>query len=110
MNCKKGDLAIITRGINGPESRMTGTIVRVGELFMASSKFGPVWNVRHSRPIMGVTVMSGSGKVKGIGRFSPDGQCPDAWLRPIRDPGVDAVDETLIGNPVLRTVDSEVPA
>ncbi len=94
MKCKPGDLAQITRGLNGDQSRLVGTIVRVGELYMAKSKFGPVWNVTHARPHLGLRVAM-SGKVKGIGKVSAQGHCPDAWLQPIRDPGEDAVDETL---------------
>ena len=42
MNCEKGDLAMIVRGLAGTECRLVGTLVTVGTLHSTSSFFGPV--------------------------------------------------------------------
>lgn len=99
MNCKPGDLAVIVRGLNGALSSRVGTLVTVGALHATNSYFGPVWNVTHMRPIVGLAVDGRNGKTQGLGSLGAKGHCPDDWLRPIRDPGDDAVDETLVGNP-----------
>lgn len=106
MNCEKGDLAMIVRGLAGADSRLVGTLVTVGTLHSTSSFFGPVWNVTHMSPHLGVRASGGSGKVTGVGTIGTAGHCPDDWLRPIRDPGDEAVDEVLlrVGLPEGETV------
>jgi hypothetical protein len=83
MNVKPGDLAImVTCGID----RAVGLIVEV--LTAATDKgFGPMWNCS-----------AVSGAKSDTGFCLPGERCliPDAWLRPIRDPGDDAVDEMLL--------------
>lgn len=80
LNCKPGDLAIIVvpKGISGSEH--AGKIVRVTTLRLADS-----WNYEPSLPRLD------GGFYLGI---------VDEYLRPIRDPGDDAVDETLLLKPV----------
>jgi len=96
MNCEKGDLAMIVRGLAGTECRLVGTLVTVGTLHSTSSFFGPVWNVTHMNPYLGLRANGKSGKVSGVGTIGTTGHCPDDWLRPIRDPGEEAVDESLL--------------
>jgi len=82
MNCKPGDLAVVVRGQNA------GVLVDVVE---PHALFRGAWRVRvHSY---------------AIGDFGPveKGEftgCMDSKLRPIRDPGEDARDETLSWLPV----------
>jgi len=92
LNCKVGDMAIVKRGHLGVKH--AGKIVEVfagpyqdphGELLS--------WSVRFREAI---TLLDG--------RLSREASCPDAWLMPIRDPDDDAVDETLINNPVRHEV------
>jgi hypothetical protein len=79
MNCKPGDLAVIVR-----KSKLIGLLVNVvgpaldGEL--------GVWTVEPLRPI----------PCPAAGGW----KCADHNLRPIRDPGEDARDETLNWLPV----------
>jgi len=68
----------------------------VGTLHSTSSFFGPVWNVTHMNPYLGLRANGKSGKVSGVGTIGTTGHCPDDWLRPIRDPGEEAVDESLL--------------
>lgn len=102
MNCTPGCLAMIVRGLDGPENRLTGSIVRVGTLAFRTSKFGPVWNIEHARPQLALLVTPRAGTVKGIGPMKRAGHCPDAWLRPIGEPAEDMVDETLQRLPAPR--------
>lgn len=102
MNCKKGDIAFVV-GENRlhPES-LNGMLVevlhaspigryRLPDGFMASG--GPnAWVIKFQRPIT-VRIVGGTRKTLYAG-------CPDANLRPIRDPGDDATDETLAWKPV----------
>lgn len=113
MNCKPGDLAVIV-GFNPAHPHTTGRIVDVIEAAPVGVGFrlpdgkshhpcrAGAWIIRFHNPVNLNAIRGRSSAVFAV--------CPDAHLRPIRDPGEDAVDETLIGNPVLRTVDSEVPA
>jgi len=85
---------VIVRGLNGTHNSRVGTLVTVESLHVEQSFFGPVWNVTHMRPIVGIGVNSWNGAVNGVGRLSASGHCPDAWLRPIRDSGDGADDES----------------
>lgn len=86
MNCQPNDLArivsashpdnrdrIVTVGTDGERQRGTG-------LWM--------WWVECPTPLR----VSGFG---GGALYAKRALVPDAWMRPIRDPGADAVDETL---------------
>ncbi len=74
MNCKPGDLAIVVAA-PAIAKRAIGSIVRCVELFDGFGT-GPMWTVEPPA----------AGHYWGI---------KDRWLRPIRDPGDDAVDEVL---------------
>lgn len=85
MNCKPGDLAVMVRSFAGNE----GKIVRClrlaceGELIAIgwAMDMGPVWYID-----MPLRANWGLAVPLAI----------DAFLRPIRDPGDDATDETLV--------------
>lgn len=89
LNCRPGDLAVIVRSAAGNE----GKIVQCIELdrFMRWQSLGgkewtaPGWRVDQ--------VLRGTGG-------TPDNWIEDSLLRPIRDPGEDAQDETLLWIPV----------
>jgi hypothetical protein len=76
MNCKPGDLAVIVRS----ESGNAGRIV---EVLRASHHYPNHWWVRLSHPAMNHFRM-----------LVTEVNCADANLRPIRDPGDDAQDES----------------
>ena len=94
MNCKPGDLAVMISGRN------CGTLVQVGEAFVTADSgrtmfagfpfigHGPAWVCRTvGRPML----------AEYVGKEVQFYERPiaDASLRPIRDPGDDAKDETL---------------
>lgn len=95
MNCKQGDLAIVVNSLCGNE----GKIVRCLRLLPAhrwefpdgSIVIKPSWEIDISLP-------------------SFDGSCTtrvaDDRLRPIRDPGDDAVDETLLWKQVPKPTEA----
>lgn len=110
MNCKPGDLAVIVRSFDPnavgqlvtvlerapehdfwlPSGMLTGSgpdawVVSFAAAFRTSSKFGGRLLVTH-------------------------GACRDAHLRPIRDPGEDARDETLAWLPVPSVERAKEPA
>lgn len=93
MNCKPGDLAIVLRGLE-PNSPHAGKIVEVISAARHNTKFGAMWNVRFSTPIISraVTVR---GVDLGQEGFRSELHCPDAWLKPLPEIGNDEVDETL---------------
>jgi len=83
MNCKKGDLAIAVKSVAGNEGKIMTCIRYIGSV---EGYFGSdYWEVDLSTP-------SKYGKNNRIYR--------DSWLRPIRNPGDDAKDETLEWLPV----------
>lgn len=92
MNCKPGDLAIVIRSSRG---------VSVGKV------------VQCIRPLIGYVFQNlGSADawltepmLKG-GPYDQETPCPDAWLRPIRDPGDDATDETLLWLPAPKQTEA----
>lgn len=100
MNCKPGDLAVFVRSTCGNE----GVIVRCLSLSMYTHTVNPN-GVFTETPIWNVDKL-----VRGWdGSFAR--LASDCNLRPIRDPGDDAVDETLIwaGDPrVQRALVDEV--
>jgi len=85
MNCKTGDLAVVVRG------KSRGALVSVLE---PSLMFVDAWVVRLH--CWGMTNL----RVVGKGDLA---NCYDANLRPIRDPGEDAQDESLSWLPVPST-------
>lgn len=83
MNCKQGDLAIIVRSLAGNEGRIIRCVKYVPQLryrFLdGTQETKPGWLMDEALP----TILA-------------DEKSPyiwDCWLRPIRDPGDDAVDE-----------------
>ncbi|RZI60671.1 MAG: hypothetical protein EOP14_00105 [Pseudomonas sp.] len=94
MNCKPGDLAIIVRA-HGPSLGQIVRCLKLNPLISSVPTFGvngtgapePFWDID-------ITIVAFNGtKVRYV---------PDACLRPIRDPGDDAVDETLLRLPSPR--------
>jgi hypothetical protein len=92
MRCKVGDLAVITSGGRYPEN-----IDRLVEVIS-------LWR---GERVCGVLYASGDWVVRGIGGdlrylngWARDSVARDCVLRPIRDPGDDARDETLEWLPV----------
>ena len=81
MNCKPGDLAVQV-GTFGSFNKYLGAIVECVSFSMESGE--PVWRVKPLVP-------SDPGIID---------ECHDKHLRPIRDPGDDAIDETLTWLPV----------
>jgi len=79
MNCKPGDLAVVVRTAPDERNRHLGRIVPVLRLSKQPTKYGPAWEYEGD-------VLTTWGRVPVI---------EDCALRPIRDPGDDAVDETL---------------
>lgn len=95
LNCKPGDLAVHI-GRSGDETcqKNQGRLFEV--LYRANDVNGEVsWVVR----AVGSAYARNWGLVHGA-----TGECVDRLLRPVRDPGDDAVDETLINNPVRHEV------
>jgi hypothetical protein len=88
MNCEPGDLAILVRSIRGQEGRLVLVESFAGDMRYSSGRFGA--NSWHCHGVG--TPLFGERKV-GYSCI------PDADLRPIRDPGDDAVDETLLRLP-----------
>lgn len=85
MRCKQGDLAVITTCPPVPEA--VGKIVRCvrfhGQETIHDIPYPDVWELE-----WGDNQVESAWPWRGWG-------CRDAWMRPIRDPGEDAVDETL---------------
>lgn len=93
MNCKPGDLAIVVKSTCGNE----GKIVRCIRLAtpVEADRLG-YW----SGPLWYTDVELMSQRYNGMERRMVR-SCPDKYLRPIRDPGDDAVDEMVerVGKP-----------
>lgn len=113
MNCKPGDLAYIARASQAP--LLLGRVVTVlmaapvGQAFnlpdgwphLASQKHG-YWVCEFAAPISAPTSFGGP-------RLTQFGCIHDTCLRPIRDPGDDAQDETLAWKQVpLPTIQPEL--
>lgn len=88
MNCKPGDLAVIVRSFAGNEGRIVRCVRLISKecicvLPDGSQSLQAIWEID--------TDLTGCNG--GTGPY-----CQDSLLRPIRDPGDDAVDETLLWN------------
>lgn len=96
MNCKQGDLAIVVRSWAGNEGKIVRCLRLATEREISCVSFdktsGPVW-VTDSVLFYAYR----DGPKAGSGPL-----CLDSYLRPIRDPGDDATDETLTWLPVPR--------
>jgi hypothetical protein len=103
LNCKPGDLAIIVRSTLGNENK----IVRVlyadpGNSLPSGSVYeidGRKW-FGISTEFRWVIESQGSDLRSDTGALFKRRPVRDCWLRPIRDPGDDAKDETLSWLPV----------
>ena len=84
MNCKPGDLAVIVK-TTPVGSFLLGRVVHVLPPYGDDE-----WVVRLDKPIINPTT----------GAIGNEGPAPDKCLRPIRDPGDDATEETLTWLPV----------
>lgn len=87
MNCRPGDMAMVVESMF---PRLLGRIITVHNLLLMGPKKIPCWSYTGNLSVPGYQV-----------EFAED-YC----LRPIRDPGDDAVDEMvqLHGKPVEETV------
>lgn len=93
LRCKPGDLCVIVSATN-PQNRNRFVTVLPGEVHHIDGY--ECWLVHSPTPM---AVFGGRSHLVFV---------PDAWMRPIRDPGEDAQDETLQWQPVPTT--DEVPA
>lgn len=90
MNCVLGDIAHIkAAGIPG-EGPFVGRLVECVEWAFDDDWFGPIWLVKP------LGWLPPAVDLNEQGHFA----FPDSLLRPIRDPGPDAVDESLSWKPV----------
>jgi len=85
MNCEPGDLAVITKSWAGNEGRIVRVVCWIGKIDGWSNS--DRWEIEAERPLI---------SSKGRLHF----HAPDSFMRPIRDPGEDARDETLQWLPV----------
>lgn len=99
--CKVGDLAIVIRG-SLPDSPHIGKIVEVVSRHSQNKKFGHIWNVRVSVPVITRTVTR-SGKDLGQVGFRSELQSPDDWLCPLPKINEGIQDETLLRLPAPST-------
>jgi hypothetical protein len=102
MNCKPGDLAVIIKDKYSPAD--IGKIVEVlheGEHEWEDAE-GFHWYVRSVCGPMEVRVYVGE-EFSGNLHYDHEAHIPDSCLKPIRDPGEDATDETLEWLPVPTT-------
>lgn len=94
MNCRPGDLAVIVKSFCGQEGRLV-----VVHYFVPTATFEGGYTLSECWTCKGVgTPLKGE---TYSGHFYPGfGVLADFQLRPIRDPGDDATDETLAWLPV----------
>jgi hypothetical protein len=84
MNCEKDELAFIVRSMPGTPAINIGKIVKVHELEVAESRFGPIWNVEFSQPVMVTNYSQGVARMDVSSQPVTHCHYPDAFLRPIR--------------------------
>ena len=94
MNCKPGDLAVIVRD-DTPEN--------VGKLVLVKERGSewewdpqPHWACKALGSPVVALVVDDERQPTGFTRLEPEPEIPDADLCPLRHPGDDAVDETLL--------------
>lgn len=99
VNCKPGDLAFVIDDDYGCKSNI-GRIVRVVRAATGRTKKWGEWDIEPTTP----DFLIYDPKLKTVSRFADSAWAwivfPDKDLRPIRDPGEDARDETLDWLPV----------
>jgi hypothetical protein len=88
MNCKPGDLAVIVRSTSGNEGKFVTVLRWIGAYtFYHGERLSDCWLVRLEQDMRP--------KSGGVYHAGQEHAFPDSWLKPIRDPGEDAKDETL---------------
>jgi hypothetical protein len=95
MNCRPGDLAVFVRSTCGNEGRIVRCLRRAVGSDMERYGFSAHWAHRFVYWVI-------DAEVNCIGEFGDLTRVEmgdDEFLRPIRDPGEDAVDETLLWLP-----------
>lgn len=94
MNCKPGDLAV-TLSPRSETSRIRDRVVTVLDEYVPDIfGFGHAWLIEGNLGLAGFAVATWALPGECIGSDVDRMYYPDAWLRPIRDPGDDAVDES----------------
>lgn len=91
MNCKPGDLAILVRSKNPDHVGRLVDVLRSGEDYEDGVQY---WSCKvHGSPVL-VPIYGPQNRHSGRYVATAEVDIPDAWLRPIRDHGDDAVDES----------------
>lgn len=97
MNCKPGDLAVIVRSATTNKGRLVEVVSALG---VEPSWNGYRWHLGHSEGQFHWLCRSQGGPLESFKGLYMEMPLPDSILRPIRDPGDDAKDETLDWLPV----------
>jgi len=102
MNCEKGDLARILH-IHAHLSEAAGRFVTCVELIVFNGE--PAWRLDRRVEFVVTGNFRALGKQFWAGESVFFDQLQDKYLRPIRDPGEDAVDEVLrkVGHPLSES-------
>lgn len=86
MNCRPGELAQVVRSVTGsPTDHKLLGVTRVVTHIAGCNEFGPLWAYEGDLIVVGETPT----------HWLVCNALADCNLRPIRDPGPDAVDQTL---------------
>lgn len=89
MRCKEGDLAMVKVSRMGNEGKIVECVAFISQLSFEDGSLRDAWVVRGN--------LIGTDATRDFSRtYGGDGVFPASWLMPIRDPGDDAIDETLI--------------
>lgn len=91
MNCKPGDLAVIVFAAKLSQIGRLVEVLHRGEEYGDGAVY---WHVRVQGSPVKVAIISANNVHTGRFETRLDCDVPDAWLRPIRDPGDDAIDES----------------
>lgn len=96
MNCKQGDIAVVIEA--APRGDYRGLIVEVLEY---RGIYGPTTHFQDKLPGTAKWLVRTNRLVRCVsGAEVSEFVCADIFLRPIRDPGAEATDETLNWLPV----------
>ena len=103
MNCEKGDVARVV-GLPHAVSEVNDRLVRVAELFVVEGV--PYWRFEQGVKFHARSTFHFFGRTFTAGEALVLDGLNDTFLRPIRDPGDDAVDEMVqrVGLPEGETV------
>jgi hypothetical protein len=100
MNCKQGDLAVI---VHDEQPENLGRFVTVIEQYIdpvPGWEGRSVWTVLPQTSLVSECWDYDAKQFLYLHENRDESQIPDSFLRPIRDPGEDATDETLLWLPV----------